>query len=49
MHGFVVAAAFDGDAVFRASQFVLQAEEVFVGFELRIIFDDDQQAAEGGV
>lgn len=39
----------DGDAIFGAGEFVLQAEEIFVGFELRIVFDDGQEAADGAV
>lgn len=31
LNGFVVAAALDGDAVLRAGQFVLEAEEILVG------------------
>ena len=44
--GFVVAAALDGDAIFGSRQFVLQAHEVLIGFQLRIVFNDDQQSAE---
>ena len=29
LHGFVVAAAFDGDTIFRSGQFVLQPQESF--------------------
>ena len=32
LHGFVVATAFDGDAIFGAGEFVLEAEEILVGF-----------------
>ena len=32
LDGFVVAAALDGDAIFGAGEFVLEAEEIFVGF-----------------
>src|SRR5450755_277263 len=45
----VVALAFDGDAIFGAGQFVLQAQEIFVGFELRVVFHYDEQAAQGAV
>ena len=49
LDGVVVIFAGDGDAVFGAGEFVLEAEEVFVGFELRIIFDDGEEAAESAV
>src|SRR5205809_104187 len=44
LHNFVVAAALDGNAVFRARQLVLRAQEIFIGFQLRIIFNDHEQA-----
>src|SRR5208282_457575 len=46
LQGVVVALPFDSDAVLGAGEFVLQSEEVFVGFQLRIILDDHKQAAE---
>ena len=49
LHGFVVLAALHRDAIFSAGQFVLQAQEIFVGFQLRIIFHHHQQAAESAV
>ena len=49
LDGIVVMFAIDGDAIFGAGEFVLEAEEVSVGFELRIIFDDCEQAADGAV
>ena len=45
----VVAFTSDGDTVFSAGQFVLEAEKVFVGFQLRIIFDDGEKATESAV
>src|SRR5262249_2167088 len=41
----VVAAPLDSDAVFGAGELVLQAEKIFIGFELGIVFRDDQQTA----
>src|SRR5450432_3712644 len=35
LHHLVVVAALDGDAIFRAGQLILQAHEIFVGFQLR--------------
>src|SRR5262249_32212563 len=49
LHGIVVAAALDGDAVFGSGQVILKGHEVFVGLEVRIIFDGGQQAAGGGI
>ena len=39
----VVALSFDGDAVFGAGELILQAQEVFVGFKLRIILHNREQ------
>ena len=36
LDGIVVALPFHGDAIFGACQFVLKAEEIFVGFELGV-------------
>ena len=33
----------------RAGQLVLQPQEILVGFQLRIVFNDGQQSAEGAV
>jgi hypothetical protein len=33
----VIPLALDGDAVFRPGEFILQAQEVLIGFQLRII------------
>src|SRR5580698_7905405 len=49
LDGVVVIFAGDGDAVFGAGEFVLQAEEIFVGFELRVVFNDGEEAAECAV
>ena len=49
LDGVVVILAGDGDAVFGAGEFVLQAEEIFVGFELGVVFDDGEEAAERAV
>ena len=49
LDGFVVAPPFHGDTVFRAGQFVLQAQEIFVGLQLRIIFDQREQTAQCSV
>src|ERR1039458_6415677 len=48
LQGVVIALAFDGDAVLGACEFVLQAQKVFVRLQLRIIFHDQQQAADRG-
>src|SRR5277367_6280520 len=48
LDGFVVAAALDGDAVFGAGEFVLETHEIFVGFELGIIFGEDKDFGERG-
>ena len=45
----VVALALNGDAVFSARQFVLQTEEVFIRFQLRIVFDDEEQPSESAI
>src|ERR1700730_4167888 len=42
----IVVTTLDGDAIFRACQFILQAHKIFIGFELRIILDDHQQTPE---
>src|SRR5208282_1905634 len=45
----VVALALHSDTVFRAGQFILQAHEIFVRFQLRVVFHDDHQPAQCGV
>src|ERR1035441_5148835 len=49
LQGVVIALAFDGDAVLGACEFVLQAQKVFVRLQLRIIFHDQQQAADRSI
>jgi hypothetical protein len=49
LDGVVVVFAGDGDAIFGAGEFVLQAEEILVGLELGIVFDDGEEAADGAV
>ena len=53
LHDLVVSLAGDGDAVFGASEFVLEADEVFVCLQFGVVFRDGEQAAEacrqGGV
>src|SRR5262249_12805336 len=41
--------ALDGNAVLRASQFILQPQEVFVRLQLRIVLYDEQQAAQSAI
>src|SRR5204863_6883056 len=48
LHTLVVAHALDGEAILRAGQLVYQAVELFVGLELRIVFDDGEQPSKGG-
>src|SRR5687767_4635653 len=45
-HGVVEAPPLHGDAVLGAGQLGLQREEVLVGFQLGILLDGDEQAAE---
>src|SRR6266853_795376 len=49
LDGVVVSLALDSDPVFRARQFVLQTEKVFVRFQLRIVFDDDEQPSKRAI
>ena len=49
LDGVVVIFAGDGDAVFRAGEFILEAEEIFVGFELGVVFDYREESADGAV
>jgi hypothetical protein len=49
LDGVVVVLAGDSDAVFGSGELILQAEKIFVGFELRIIFDDSEQATESAI
>src|SRR5437773_9250827 len=48
LHALVVAHPLDRDSVFGARQLVHQPIELLVGFEVRIIFGDRQQAAQRG-
>src|SRR4029077_17468759 len=45
----VVTLALDRDAVFRSRQLVLQAQEVLIRLQLRVVLDHDEQAADGPV
>src|SRR5438067_6930858 len=38
----IVALALNRDAVFGSGEFILQAQEIFVGLQLRIVLDDQQ-------
>src|SRR5437868_5555761 len=49
LDGIIVSLALDSDPVFRAGQFVLQAEKVFVRFQLRIVFDNDEQPSKSAI
>jgi len=49
LDGVVVVFAGDGNAVFGAGEFVLEAKKIFVGFQLRVVFDDGEKAADGAV
>ena len=49
LHHLVITAALHGNAIFRARQFVLQAKEVLVGFQNRIIFHDQEQPPQSSV
>ena len=40
LHGFVVALAFDGDAVFGAFELYAEFLEAFVALEIRVVFGD---------
>src|SRR5262245_53025932 len=46
LEGIVVALALDSDAILGAGKFILQAHEIFVGFQLRIVLDDEKKPAE---
>src|SRR5712692_1296797 len=46
---FVVAPPLGGNAVFCACQLILQAQKILVGLELRVVFDDHQQATQRAV
>src|SRR4029434_3815514 len=48
LHALVVPHPFDGDAILRSRELVHQAVELLVGFQLRVVFDDREQATEGG-
>jgi len=47
LHGFVVALAFHGDAVFGAFELYAEFLEALVAFEIRVIFGDGHKALEG--
>jgi hypothetical protein len=49
LDGVVVVFAGDGDAIFGTGKFVLQAQEIFVGFELGVVFDDGKEATDGAI
>src|ERR1035441_5898503 len=49
LQGIVVPLTLDGDTVLGAGQLVLQAQEVFVGAQLRIVLDHHHQASQCGV
>ena len=47
LHGFVVALAFHGDAVFGAFELYAEFLEALVAFEIRVVFGDGHKALEG--
>ena len=46
VHGENVIAARDGDAILGPGEFVHQPVELLVGFQVRVVLDDDEQPGE---
>ena len=47
LHGFVVALAFDGDAIFGTFELHVEFLEALVALEIRVVFGDGHEALEG--